>query len=56
MNYLLIIKFFLIILQPDMSQLCWLTVKIISMRNLHKADLCKYHGWHVYRLARKSVT
>uniref|UniRef100_A0A8C3KF65 Phospholipase A2 n=1 Tax=Calidris pygmaea TaxID=425635 RepID=A0A8C3KF65_9CHAR len=26
-------------MQPEVPQLCWLTVKIISMRNLHKADL-----------------
>uniref|UniRef100_A0A8C0BAD6 Phospholipase A2 n=1 Tax=Buteo japonicus TaxID=224669 RepID=A0A8C0BAD6_9AVES len=26
-------------MQPEVPQLCWLTVKIISMRNLRKADL-----------------
>ncbi|XP_010128156.1 PREDICTED: cytosolic phospholipase A2 epsilon-like, partial [Chlamydotis macqueenii] len=25
--------------EPEVPQLCWLTVKIISLRNLHKADL-----------------
>uniref|UniRef100_A0A8D2MLU2 Phospholipase A2 n=1 Tax=Zonotrichia albicollis TaxID=44394 RepID=A0A8D2MLU2_ZONAL len=30
---------FLIVLQPEVPQLCWLSVKIIGMRNLHKADL-----------------
>ncbi|KAK2532295.1 hypothetical protein Q9233_005311 [Columba guinea] len=30
---------FLIVLQSEVPQLCWLTVKIISMKNLRKADL-----------------
>uniref|UniRef100_A0A8C5X5Z6 Phospholipase A2 n=1 Tax=Malurus cyaneus samueli TaxID=2593467 RepID=A0A8C5X5Z6_9PASS len=31
--------FFLIVLQPEVPQLCWLSVKIIRMRNLRRADL-----------------